>query len=115
MYRATISTDYLRFSNLTEGWSGDAIDFEEVGDYALLPNNINADLNDFSIAVWIKGNASWNTWSRIFDFGRGTTHYMFLTPSSGNGATRFAFKTRRGGKIIDAQACCPTTNGFSFA
>ncbi|MDD3430658.1 MAG: LamG domain-containing protein [Bacteroidales bacterium] len=94
-------------ASLTEGWSGDAIDFEEVGDYALLPNNINADLNDFSIAVWIKGNASWNTWSRIFDFGRGTTHYMFLTPSSGNGATRFAFKNGGEEQIIDATSLLP--------
>ncbi|MDD4641819.1 MAG: hypothetical protein PHF92_10755, partial [Bacteroidales bacterium] len=59
----------------TADWSGNALECLEVTDYALLPNNINASLSNFSVAVWVKGNASWNTWSRIFDFGRGTTHY----------------------------------------
>lgn len=91
----------------TGGWSGNALEFPEVGDYALLPDNINAGLNDFSIAVWVKGNASWSTWSRIFDFGRGTTHYMFLTPSAGNGATRFAIKNGGEEQIIDATNLLP--------
>jgi hypothetical protein len=91
----------------TGGWSGNALEFREVGDYALLPNNINASLNDFSIAVWVKGNASWNTWCRIFDFGRGTDYYMFLTPLAGSGTARFAFKNGGGEQIVDASGPLP--------
>lgn len=91
----------------TAGWSGNGLECVEVGDYTLLPNNINASLSDFSVAVWVKGNASWNTWSRFFDFGRGTTHYMFLTPSAGNGATRFAIKNGGEEQIIDATNLLP--------
>ncbi|MBN2444252.1 MAG: glycoside hydrolase family 127 protein [Spirochaetales bacterium] len=51
--------------------------------YEDLPDGITHDLNDFSIACWVKLN-SLDTWARIFDFGNDTNVYMMLTPASGN-------------------------------
>jgi hypothetical protein len=42
----------------------------------------------------------WNgggSWQRIFDFGNGTSRYLFLTPSANDGRLRFAITTNGGG------------------
>jgi len=45
-------------------------------------------------AAWVYWNGGAN-WQRVFDFGNDTSHYLYLSPSSGSGTTRFA--TRNGG------------------
>ena len=65
--------------------------------HATLPPGIASGLTDFTISTWIKVNA-FATWQRIFDFGTGTTNYMFLTtqytPTSPNAAKlRFAIRS----------------------
>jgi arabinoxylan arabinofuranohydrolase len=52
-------------------------------DYVDLPDGLTNDLNDFSIACWVKLNTL-DTWTRIFDFGGDTNIFMMLTPASGN-------------------------------
>jgi hypothetical protein len=52
--------------------------------YVGLPSGILSTTSNFTIATWIKLN-NISTWARIFDFGTGTTTYMFLTVESGNG------------------------------
>jgi hypothetical protein len=49
------------------------------GGYAALPTGIVSDLNDFTIATWVKV-ATLDNWARIFDFGSGTGVNMFMTP-----------------------------------
>ena len=63
--------------------------------YATMPANILAGVNDFTVATWVNP-ASTSTWSRIFDFGTGTTSNMFLTINAGSGP-RFAITTGGGG------------------
>jgi uncharacterized protein len=63
--------------------------------YVSLPAGIVSGLSDFTIALWVNPTAI-STWSRIFDFGTGTTRYMFLTASAGS-APRFAISTGGGG------------------
>ncbi|MEV0381640.1 beta-L-arabinofuranosidase domain-containing protein [Nonomuraea sp. NPDC050643] len=63
--------------------------------YVSLPADIVSGLDDFTIAVWLDP-AAITTWSRIFDFGTGTTRNMFLTVSAGS-APRFAITTSGGG------------------
>jgi hypothetical protein len=49
-------------------------------------------------------------WQRIFDFGNGTSRYLFLTPSNGaNGRLRFAISTSgiNSERIIDGPAALP--------
>lgn len=63
--------------------------------YVALPAGIVSTLNDFSIATWVKMDVL-STWMRLFDFGTGTTQYMFLTVqsavTSGKSKVRYAIK-----------------------
>jgi autotransporter-associated beta strand protein len=65
--------------------------------YVSLPGGIVNGFTDFSISAWVYLNNSTDVWSRIFDFGTGTTVNMFLTPRSGSGTFRFAITTSGGG------------------
>lgn len=56
--------------------------------YVQLSPGIVNGLTDFTIAAWVKP-ASISQWMRVFDFGTGTTDYMFLALSAGH-APRFA-------------------------
>lgn len=63
--------------------------------YAALGGGLVDSLNSFTISAWIKMTALSN-WMRIFDFGTGTSNYMFLTPQSsaagGVSTIRYAIK-----------------------
>jgi Concanavalin A-like lectin/glucanases superfamily len=76
------------------GVLGNAVNLDGASGYVVLPSGIVMGLTSFSIACWVNLNAT-PTWSRIFDFGTGTTSYMFLTPNSGQN-TRFAITTGGG-------------------
>ena len=56
--------------------------------YVQLSPGIVNGLTDFSVAAWVKP-ASISQWMRVFDFGTGTTDYMFLSVNAGH-APRFA-------------------------
>lgn len=65
--------------------------------YLTLPSGIVSGLTDFTVSGWVNVSA-FNTWQRIFDFGTGTTNYMFLTTqyttTAPNSAKfRFAIRT----------------------
>lgn len=79
------------------GRIGNAVRLNGIGDYVDLPDGILNGLTDFSIAVWVDW-AGGQTWSRVFDFGTGTTVNMFLTPNAGGApGLRFAITTSGGG------------------
>jgi len=63
--------------------------------YATLPPGILSSLNDFTISAWVRMDAI-STWMRVFDFGAGTTQYMFLSVqagvSGGKSIVRYAAK-----------------------
>jgi fibronectin type 3 domain-containing protein len=64
--------------------------------HATLPTGVLDGLTNCTIMGWVKlGTVV--TWQRIFDFGTGTTNYMFLTTQYGTGGTsnklRFAIRT----------------------
>lgn len=81
----------------TNGYRGQALVFDGANSYVTLPPNV-ANNNAFSFAAWIKWNGGAN-WQRIFDFGNSTTHYLFLTPSSGSNL-RFAIKNGGSEQIV---------------
>ncbi|MBN1697237.1 MAG: glycoside hydrolase family 88 protein [Spirochaetales bacterium] len=64
-------------------WSGGPYTLNGTSDYVDLPDGITGDLDDFSVACWVRLN-SLDTWSRIFDFGVDTNVFMMLTPASGD-------------------------------
>jgi uncharacterized protein len=65
-------------------------------------------VNDFTIACWVRLTALTN-WSRIFDFGTGTTANMFFTPCNGSGTARFAITTGGAGaeQSVNAPSALP--------
>jgi hypothetical protein len=54
-----------------------------------LPHEV-ASHDELTFCAWVK-LLSTSTWQRIFDFGNGTSQYMFLTPVAGS-TMRFAIK-----------------------
>ncbi|MFT3751753.1 MAG: T9SS type A sorting domain-containing protein [Paludibacter sp.] len=93
----------------TSGYSGSAMNFPTATDYMTLPAGIVSTLTDFSISSWVHINTL-NTWSRIFDFGTGTSYYMFLSPraTSATGPVRFAFKNGGAEQVISGTTALPT-------
>jgi fibronectin type 3 domain-containing protein len=61
--------------------------------YATLSSGIVSGFTNFTISTWIKVNALGN-WQRIFDFGTGTTNYMFLTSQYAGSAGKLRFGIR---------------------
>ncbi|MBO3744680.1 glycoside hydrolase family 127 protein [Streptosporangiaceae bacterium NEAU-GS5] len=78
------------------GRTGNALNLAGSNGYARLPNGILGGVGDFTVACWVRLTAVSN-WSRIFDFGTGTTANMFLVPRSGGGTVRFAITTSGAG------------------
>jgi hypothetical protein len=74
------------------GKTGNAIALDGVDDHASLPADVVGSLSDFTIATWVYLDDI-RTWSRIFDFGGKPGSYMFLTPRSNTGGTRFTIST----------------------
>ncbi|MBN2512244.1 MAG: fibronectin type III domain-containing protein, partial [Sedimentisphaerales bacterium] len=85
------------------------LDLDGTNDHVSLRTGVVDGLTDFTIAVWVNLDTISN-WSRIFDFGTGTSVNMFLTPRSGSGAVRFAITTSGAGgeKQINGTAALPT-------
>jgi hypothetical protein len=61
--------------------------------YAKLPSGLLANTCDVTIATWVYINTSAN-WQRVFDFGKDTNVYMFLTAKNATtNFVRFAIST----------------------
>jgi endoglucanase len=89
------------------GKYGNAVDLDGTNDYVSLPTGVVNGLADFTIATWVYLDAV-STWSRVFDFGTGTTKYMFLTPKGGSSVVRFAITTGSGEQQINGTAAFST-------
>lgn len=92
------------------GKFGNAVDLDGTNDYVSFPTGIVDSLTDCTISAWVYLD-SIGTWSRIFDFGTGTSVNMFLTPSAGgSNVVRFAITTGGGGseQQINGSAALPT-------
>jgi hypothetical protein len=91
------------------GYSNGAVNLSGSGQHVSLPSGVVSNLNSFSITAWVN-LSSLSTWSRIFDFGTGTSAYMFMTPQSGSGTLRFAITTNSYGaeQQISGPSALPT-------
>lgn len=107
---------YLRFDETSgttaadstgNGWNGscwnspawvagkinNALSLNGTNNYVTLRSGVVSAFTDFTISAWVKLNSVSN-WARVFDFGTGTTDYMFLTAENGNdNVVRFAITT----------------------
>jgi len=84
-----------------QGKVGTAIDLDGVDDYVQLPPGA-ALAKDITVAAWVNWDGGAN-WQRIFDFGTGVYQNMFLTPRSGAGTLRLAFKDNINGTDVEKQ------------
>ncbi|GIH02194.1 hypothetical protein Rhe02_02610 [Rhizocola hellebori] len=92
------------------GKLGNAIDLNGAGQYVSLPAGIFRTTPEFTFAAWVRLDTI-STWSRLFDFGTGTTVNMFLTPRSDAGTIRFAITTGGSGKQERINAPAPLPVG----
>lgn len=79
-----------------DGHSGGALylgtEAKPAADYLKLPDGITSNLENFTIATWVKLD-NFIAWQRIFDLGGGPTDNMFMAVTRGNNtAMRFAIK-----------------------
>jgi hypothetical protein len=93
----------------TTGKSGNAVSLDGTNDYVSLPNGVVSSASTATIVAWVNLSTVSN-WQRIFDFGTGTSTYMFLTPkNAANGKIRFAIKVNNSSEqIIDGQSALAT-------
>lgn len=70
--------------------NGGSIVFDGTNDYVTFPTGFLSQISNTTINFWFYWTDN-QSWSRVFDFGTGTTKYMFFTPKNGNSFTpRFA-------------------------
>lgn len=87
------------------GRSGQALRLDGATQHVQLPPDV-AGGTAFTFAAWVYWDGGAN-WQRIFDFGRDTTRYMFLTPSSGSNTLRFAIRNGGSEQIVQSNAALP--------
>jgi hypothetical protein len=63
---------------------GKALTFDGLNDYVNLPiGTLLSTLSDITVASWVNWSGAGGGWQRVWDFGTGTTNYLFLTPAQG--------------------------------
>ncbi|HEX8403632.1 MAG TPA: LamG-like jellyroll fold domain-containing protein [Duganella sp.] len=72
-----------------------AMSFDGAGQHVTLPADVAAGLADFTIAVKLYWNAA-RDWERVFDFGKDTSQYLFLTPRAFRGGAQFTISNNGG-------------------
>ena len=82
-------------STYTTGQSGQAVDLDGNNDYVSLPAGAVEGLTDFSISTWVRLDSTASS-RRLFDFGTGTTAYMYVVPTAGS-TVRFGITTSGSG------------------
>jgi len=92
---------------------GRAILLDGVNDHVELPiGTLISTLTSTTVTTWVNFDPTLSgSWARIFDFGSGTTAYMFLTPRQATAGTmRFAILTTTitGESGMNAAATLPT-------
>jgi len=77
------------------GYAGQALVFGGTNGYVDLPlGPLMPTLTDMTVATHVYLADSSSSWQRIFDFGSGTSNYMFLCPRQGTaGNMRFGIRT----------------------
>lgn len=79
-------------STWTTGRINNAVSLSGTTNYATLPTGVVAGLNNFTVSAWVKLNNATN-WPRIFNFGTGSTSFMYLLPRNGSGNAQFGITT----------------------
>lgn len=77
-----------------------ALQLDGASNFVQLPYTLGG-LNALTFSAWVKlGSAK--SWQRIFDFGNGTSRYLFLTPRTAGQSMRLALKNGGDEEYVDA-------------
>lgn len=68
-------------TSITDGKNGKAVQL--AGGYVQLPNNLLNGVTDMTVSTWVYMDTS-QDYARLFDFGSGTTRYLFVTATGRN-------------------------------
>ncbi len=93
----------------TAGVLGNAVQLDGANDHVALPSGVVNGLTGCTVALWVKLDTI-TDWNRIFDFGSGTSTYMFLTPRNGvSSQLRFAITTGGAGgeQVVNGSGALP--------
>jgi len=92
---------------------GSTVRLNGTSQYINLPIGVG---NSATIIVTFRWQGT-NFWERVFDFGRGTSKYAFLTPKASTGRLRFAITTNgiQGERILETAAPIPTNAWLQVA
>lgn len=86
--------------------------------FVSIEEGIVADIEDFTIVFWAKINGIDN-WMRIFDFGSGTSQYMFFTIQAGEidgkSILRYAIKNNSEEQRLNFEFAVPLNEWIHFA
>jgi fibronectin type 3 domain-containing protein len=79
------------------GYSNNAVNLSSnSSQYVTLPAGVVSTLTNCTLAVWVKQTTA-SPWARVFDFGTGSSSYMFLAPlPGGSSVPRFALRLNNG-------------------
>ncbi|HZG85975.1 immunoglobulin-like domain-containing protein [Paenibacillus sp.] len=95
----------------TAGRTGGAVNLDGTNDHIVLPRGLLNGLDDFTIAAWVKQDTL-KTWARIFDIGNDTNSYIFLSPKSSQGETRYVFKNNGSEQIVSVLPAMEKAGGW---
>lgn len=107
LHGATDGTTFIYLPSLKVSGESTAM-LNGTSHFVQLPHEV-ASMREMTICTWLR----WRTdspWQRIFDFGNGTGHYMFLTPNGG-GQMRFVMKNGGDEEILAATK--PAVNAWT--
>ena len=94
------------------GVTGRAVNLNRTNAYVQLPAGIAGALGDFTVAAWANIRTMTN-WARIFDFGNGSTAYLFLAPQVQSALICFAITTNGSGAEQRINGLAPAENGWN--
>jgi len=101
----------ITYTNSLTG-HGQALVLNGTNGYVDLPiGSVINSLSNMTISLYANFSGTTGDWQRIFDFGSGTTNYMFLCPrTTASGPMRFAITTAGGGgeSQLNASSSLPT-------
>lgn len=97
----------------TNAQRGNVLNLSGSGQYVLLPAAVGGAQ---TLSGWIRWNGGGN-WQRIFDFGRNTSAWFFLTPRNANNRMECAITTDAANYVyaIEAPTALPTNQWVHFA
>ncbi len=82
---------------------GHVLNLNGTNQYVRLPAGVAFARTFTAVVKWNGGGA----WQRIFDFGTDTSHYVMLTPSSGNGRLRLDIRANGTTQVLERSTPLP--------